>query len=83
MADSVEHLIQMYGFLGAFFVMVSLAGAYTLKRAFNKNDGWVILLTKKHIDYLDKSMSSMDHMTTTQDKMCDRLDSIHVLIKKK
>ncbi len=76
MTESVEHLIQMYGFLGAFFVLTSLLAAYIAKRFLNKEDGIATLLAKKHIAYLDKSMNTMDHMTTTQDKICTQLDSI-------
>ena len=72
MTESIEHLIQMYGFLGAFFVLTSLAAFYALKRLLNKESGLLTLLIKKHINYLDKTLETMDQMIKTQDKICIR-----------
>jgi len=74
--DGIEHLVQMYGFLGAFFVLVSLASLYALRRLLNKEDGLLTLLAKKHILFIDKTVEAMDHITKTQDKICIQLDSM-------
>lgn len=71
MTDSIEHLIQAYGFLGAFFVLTTLAATYILRRLFNKSDGILTLLMKKHIIFIDKTVETMDHITKTQDKICE------------
>ena len=68
--DSIEHLIQAYGFLGAFFVLVCYASFYVLRRCLNKKDGILTLVAKKHIIFIDKTMETMDHITKTQDKIC-------------
>ncbi len=78
MSESIEHLIQMYGFLGAFFVITALLCAYALKRLLNKDDGILTLVAKKHLSYLDKSIETMDHLTRTQDKICEKFDSVHI-----
>ena len=81
MTDSIEHLIQMYGFLGAFFVLTSFAAFYALKRLLNKDDGIITNLAKKHILFIDKTLETMDKMIETQDKICIRLDSIDGKLK--
>ncbi len=74
MTDSIEHLVQAYGFLGAFFVLVCIASAYILRRCLNKEDGILTLIMKKHIIFIDKTMETMDYMIKTQDKICEKLD---------
>ena len=79
MTDSIEHLVQMYGFLGAFFVLTTLAAIYALRRLLNKDDGLLTLLATKHILFIDKTIETMNHITTTQDKIQSKLDSLACL----
>lgn len=66
-----ENVIQTYGFLGAFFILTSFAGIYSLRRLLNKDDGILTLLAKKHIIFIDKTLETMDNMIKTQDKICE------------
>ncbi len=72
--NSIEHIIQAYGFLGAFFCLTSLASFYVLHRLLNKNDGILTTLMRKHIVFIDKTMATMDHITSTQDKIYEKLN---------
>ena len=74
--DGIEHLVQMYGFLGAFFVLTSLAALYALRRLLNKDDGILTLLMKKHISFIDTTVETMNHITTTQDKIYEKLNTL-------
>lgn len=81
MADSIEHLIQAYGFLGAFFVLVSLASAYVLRRLLNKTDGIVTATAKEHISYLRSTATSFNTLASTSIGQTKLLASVNKEIK--
>jgi len=62
-------IVQNFGFLGAFFILIASLGIYAAKRCLNKDNGILTLLAQKHINFLDKTIEANRSLIQNTEKI--------------